>query len=62
MRLLVLCLSLALLGCAAKIGPGEHGFFRYEFWKGFNFELDFPTRLCLGCLEVVEEDLDEEPE
>lgn len=38
-------LVLLTLGCAASLGPLE-----FEFWKGFNVELDFPSRLCIGCL------------
>ncbi len=52
-RLVTIAAALALLagsGCAARIGPAE-----WEFWRGFNIEVDFPTRLCVGCLEVKPE-------
>lgn len=42
----------SLPACAAKLGPLE-----YEFWRGFNVDLDAKPlgALCIGCLETAPE-------
>jgi hypothetical protein len=57
-----LLIVLLLTGCSAKLGPGEHGWAKWSLWEGFNFDLEFPTKLCLGCLtlETEEEENGEE--
>ena len=57
MRLAGLALVLALAGCHAKVGPGEHGWAEWDFWRGFNIDVQTgPPAVCLGCLELEEKE------
>ena len=42
----------------AKAGPDRHGWAKWEFWRGFNIQVDVPNKVCLGCL-TTDDDGDE---
>ena len=56
MKWLVVCLTLALVGCALKLGPGE-GWVKISIWEQANLSAETPLGdICIGCLEVQPEE------